>query len=476
MIAAVTLIAALAYWDEKRESATALQDLAQEQATLAASVANAFATRLADVRQDLSLASEQYLSGRGFPKRLAGNYLELSLVSETNPAPSSQVPGFVVEAPAGPGKRIRAIVAPSELLLGLAHLERANALALFIAPPAGAPLRTVDGRKIVAPELARALAASTFTARLTGPQAAALGLPDRTALAGLARVDAGPLGTWGISVVASAERERDRERRAQVRLVLAVGLAAGLVVGFGGFALHNQRKELELERELAVAELARERDERLARLSKAATMVTLASGVAHEVSTPLGVISGRAEQILERVSDERTRRSAQAILDQSERIKEVIRGLLELARGGSLALVEHRFQKGSVRLRSRVSGTLPPLRCDPRLLEQALVNLLLNACDACPPGSTVEVSVTPDAAGVSFVVSDDGEGIPAAHAARAAEPFFTTKPRGKGTGLGLAIVSEIAKSHRGSLSISPGEPRGTRACIHIPLAQGEGHA
>ena len=94
-------------------------------------------------------------------------------------------------------------------------------------------------------------------------------------------------------------------------------VASGLVLVFGGLALRKQRKELELARELAVAEVRRERDERLVRADKLATMGALATGIAHEVSTPLGVMMGRAEQVLPKVAgDERTRRAVEAILEQ----------------------------------------------------------------------------------------------------------------------------------------------------------------
>jgi C4-dicarboxylate-specific signal transduction histidine kinase len=72
-----------------------------------------------------------------------------------------------------------------------------------------------------------------------------------------------------------------------------------------------------------------------------------------------------------------------------------------------------------------------------------------NACDASPPGGTVRLEVQADSAEVAFVVTDDGEGITPANAARALAPFFTTKPPGQGTGLGLAIANEIASTHRG---------------------------
>jgi two-component system NtrC family sensor kinase len=82
----------------------------------------------------------------------------------------------------------------------------------------------------------------------------------------------------------------------------------------------------------------------------------------------------------------------------------------------------------------------------------------------------VEITAHSDAQQVAFVVIDDGAGISVENASRAAEPFFTTKPRGAGTGLGLAIATEIVKSHRGTLTIAPDAHRGTRALIGIPIA------
>jgi signal transduction histidine kinase len=312
-------------------------------------------------------------------------------------------------------------------------------------------------------------------------------------MAGIAHVDAGKLGHWGVVAVASAARERDREKRAKWRLVLGVVLASGLVLLFGGAALRRQRKGLELQRELAVANAQHERDEELQRAERVATMGTFAMGIAHEVATPLGVIVGRAEQLVGRAQgDERTTRNAQAILAQADRIQHIVRRFLDMARGGppslervdpgqlvreAAASVEHRFAKTGVKLRMDVPPSMPAIHCDRELLGHAMINLLLNACEACGAGGQVELALRSDAEQVAFVVTDDGAGISHEAAARAKEPFFTTKPQGIGTGLGLAIATEIVKSHRGELTIGPNASgKGTRALIQIPTAGNPGAA
>ena len=321
--------------------------------------------------------------------------------------------------------------------------------------------------------------------RLTRPEAAELGLPARTAHGGLVQVDAPGAGRWQIAVVATAQRERDRERAASRRLVGSVAGAGILVLAFGGFAMRQQRKELVLERELAVAELQQSADDRLQRASRMAALGTLAIGVAHEIATPLGVIAGRAEQLLPRAADDRTRRGLDAIQAQVRRIDEVVRGLLGLARGdlpagqqvapgeaidAAVALVEHRFVKASVPLSREVAPGLPAVSGDARLIEHVLVNLLLNACDACRGGGDVRIRAEAAAGEVVFKVEDTGAGISPADLSRVMEPLFTTKPSGEGTGLGLAIAREIASSHRGSLAVAAGPRGGTIVTVRLPAA------
>ncbi len=429
MVAVIAGIAGLSYWDARRESAAALQDFAQEQATLAGALGAALRIRFA-----------------------AG-----SSITE------------------------------DDLLAGLRSVERPTALVIVARRPHESMLRTTDGRDLAAPRLTEALDRGDSVVRIPRDESARFGLPARTALAGLSRIDAGSAGTWDIVAVASAERERDREDWARRRLLLSVITAAGLVLAFGTLASRNQRKELVLERELALASLQQRRDERLERASKAAAMGTLAMGVAHEISTPLSVIAARAEQMAPRVAgDERLSASVAAILSQTDRINQVIRGLLGLARGdapsaeriyprslieNAVTLVEHRFTKAGVRLVRRLDVDIPTVMGDPRLLEHAIINLLLNACDACEPGVDVEIQARRDGGDVEIAVADSGIGISLADSARALEPLFTTKAREGGTGLGLAIAHEIIASHRGTLLFSAHSPRGTRAAIRLPLVE-----
>jgi signal transduction histidine kinase len=412
MVAAVMVISGLAYWDEQRRSQAGLEDFGDEQVAVATALSVAASAELA------SLPGSEPTSAR---------------VTDT-----------------------------------LAAMER-DGLRVLLVAPAGR-ITSIHGEQVTLPALATALARGDRSVQLDRQQAAEIGLPPRTALVGVAPLPDG----WRLAVAATAERQRDRDREGLGRLLLAIGLAAGLVTVFGGLALARQRAQLELRR-----------DAELERLSRAATMAALGSGVAHELSTPLGVIVGRAEQLLARANgDERLAKAAQAIIDQAGHVDQVVRGLLGLARGAPIALqevepgqlvrdasalVEHRFTRANVRLVPVVRDGLPTVRCEPLLFKHALVNLLLNACDASPAGATVRLEVETGDAGVAFVVNDDGEGITPANAARAIEPFFTTKPLGQGTGLGLAIAHEIASTHRGSLAIAPKEPRGTRASITVPV-------
>ncbi len=366
----------------------------------------------------------------------------------------------------------------SEAGLGdLGDAQAAVARALSGEPMPPGQVVIADPRRV--PGLAEAIASGATTFRIPPADAPLIGLPERTAMVGIARS-----GGRVIAIATSAERQRDRDRRGRFRVLLSMLLAAAVMSGFAAMIWKKQQSEAKLAHDLAVAEHVRKREAELDRLSRAATMAALGSGVAHELATPLGVIVVRAEQLITRAAgDERTTKSAQAILEQAEHVNKVVRGLLGLARGAPIAmvattaqalvdearaLVEHRFQRAEVNLIAAIGAKLPPLHCEPLLLKHAIVNLLLNACEASKPKGTVRIDVHADGKEIAFAITDEGEGITPGAAARAVEPFFTTKPAG--TGLGLAIANEIAKTHRGSLEIAPRSPKGTRAWIRIPIA------
>jgi hypothetical protein len=278
MVAAVVAIGGLAYWDERKRSEQGLADFGEEQASVADAARLAATTQLA--------------------------------------------PGEDMSSP-----RIAAT---------LHELER-DGVRVLLVPPNATFARALDGAHVELPGLGDSLARGDRYLRLDRADASALGLPARAAMVGLATMPNG----WRIAVAATAERQRDRDRAGIGRLLMALALATGLVALFGGLALKRQRAQLELARELAVAGVARAKDAELERLSRAATMAALGSGVAHELSTPLGVIVGRAEQLLARAAgDERLAKSAQAIIEQAEHVDRVVRGLLGLALGAPIALQE----------------------------------------------------------------------------------------------------------------------------------------
>jgi signal transduction histidine kinase len=140
-------------------------------------------------------------------------------------------------------------------------------------------------------------------------------------------------------------------------------------------------------------------------------------------------------------------------------------------------LLAHRFQQQNIRVHVDVEAGVPDVAADPNQLQQVLVNLIMNACDACARGGQVWISVRQlDETSVLWQVRDTGSGIPEEHLLAVFDPFFTTKKRGEGTGLGLSVATSIVRNHGGDISLASVVGEGTTMTIRWPIAKEDSHA
>lgn len=236
---------------------------------------------------------------------------------------------------------------------------------------------------------------------------------------------------------------------------------------------------------------------------KLAAIGRLAAEVAHEIGTPLNVISGRAE-VLERVvpREHPERRHLDLILTQTERISGIIRALLDYSRPRQPVLhaeavapivarvadlLLRRCRAKDVRIQIELPLRLPLIQGDADQLQQLFLNLLLNALDASPRASTIRVTSGPEPAlpadaragitrgkveapSLAIHILDEGKGIPVEQLDSVFQPFFSTKSRGHGTGLGLPIAEEIIRAHRGEVEVLSIPDRGTEMIVRLPIA------
>ena len=264
-------------------------------------------------------------------------------------------------------------------------------------------------------------------------------------------------------------------------------------LGEAAQAFNEMAAQLEAARLRLLAESERtaELEHQLRQAETLAVAGKLTSAIAHEVGTPLNIISGRAEFVLKTADlDAAARKDLETIGEQIERISGIIRSLLDSLRprdpelraiplgevlDRALPLLRHPARRRQVTLRTHVAGDVPSMAADAGQLQQVLINLVLNAIDATPVGGEVDVIARRahlrERSGVALSVHDTGPGIPAELLPRVFEPFFTTKPAGRGTGLGLAICRDIVKAHGGELRVESEEGRGTTFTAWIPATE-----
>lgn len=213
----------------------------------------------------------------------------------------------------------------------------------------------------------------------------------------------------------------------------------------------------------------------------------LAAGVAHEVRTPLGVLRSAA-QLLERsleVKDEESRELLRLLRDEVDRIERVISALLELGRPREMSpepsplgqilfraadFIDAQARQKQITIRRRANDPDPVILCDPELIYQVALNLLVNAVQILPGGGAIEIGLLPARDGYAgFEVRDDGPGMTEEVRARIFEPFFTR--REGGTGLGLTLVQRVIQEHRGRVVVESELGRGTVFRVNLPVSE-----
>ena len=295
-------------------------------------------------------------------------------------------------------------------------------------------------------------------------------------------------------------------------LLLFLGLTS-----FWSWSLRRQvaLRTAELTREIAerrrTEEELRRNQEQLLQAAKMAALGVLVSGVAHEINNPNGLILldlqllkdvlEDAEPIFEehgrqngdfmlgnlrysRLRDALPRMMSEA-LDASRRVKRIVEDLKDFGRQGdpdlkdglslnevlrtSMRLVENLLRKSTGRLELDLAEELPAVRGNAQRLEQVVVNLLMNACQALPDRDrAIRLRTCLEGGAVCLEVRDEGVGIPEEQLPRITDPFFTTKREMEGTGLGLAVSASIVKEHGGMLTFASAPGRGTVARLLLP--------
>jgi two-component system, sporulation sensor kinase E len=224
--------------------------------------------------------------------------------------------------------------------------------------------------------------------------------------------------------------------------------------------------------------------EHLQKAERLAELGTLASGMAHEIGTPMNVILGRAEYLLQRTADEGMKKGLVTIVTQVERITKVMNQLLAFARRrpaeqravdlrevveDSLEMFQERIAHSSITVEKSIEANLPAVHADRDQLIQVLINLVVNSLHAMPEGGRLTLSLAREGRYVCLGVSDTGHGMPEEICAKVFEPFFTTKDFGKGTGLGLTVVKGIIEDHGGTIEVESVVDKGTTFWIRLPL-------
>jgi two-component system, NtrC family, sensor kinase len=239
-----------------------------------------------------------------------------------------------------------------------------------------------------------------------------------------------------------------------------------------------------------------ELEAQLTQAEKLSSIGLLAAGVAHEVNTPLTVISSYTQMLAKQVrGDNRLGMLLEKITQQTFRASEIVNGLLNFSRTSgtefreidlnqiihdTLVLLEHQFKTSQVQVHIDLQASMPHILGNPGKLQQVFLNLFLNAKDAMTGGGTLGVTTMCNEQ-ACVTITDTGSGISPEHLNRIYDPFFTTKtaPRQgerRGTGLGLAVTYGIIQEHAGKIQVESQVGCGTTFHLEFPMVRKPAHA
>ncbi|HEY7376750.1 MAG TPA: ATP-binding protein [Polyangia bacterium] len=294
-------------------------------------------------------------------------------------------------------------------------------------------------------------------------------------------------GNWAVTWVASTHAIMERQRWALSRIVLSAITAALATAAVGLFILRQQRRAVALEGELRTTRAqaaARDLENQLVRAEKLITVGVLSTEMAHEIGSPLAVIRGRAEQVLREVRAGPRAEDLAVIIKHIDNIASTVRQILDFARrpandrrpvsldtaiDRARDLLAWKMDAHQLALDVSLQEGVPMLMADPDQLQQVLVNLLFNACDASEAGGRIRLEAYAAEGGmVRIRILDQGSGIAPEHMQAVFDPFFTTKARGEGTGLGLPIAASIVRNHGGQIDLASAPGQGTTATVLWP--------
>jgi signal transduction histidine kinase len=290
-----------------------------------------------------------------------------------------------------------------------------------------------------------------------------------------------------INITDKISRENFAEREQALLSILA---------GQAAVAIENTNIYTQLQRRISTlrqtVDQLNQTQNQLIQTAKMAAVGQLASGIAHEIRNPLGIILGGVELLGKNLEnkDGINKETIEMLKESIDRANNIIVDLLRFSRTSKLqvqsvdicalmeevpSLIKNQAYSKDVQIVKNYTDSALSVLADPVLLRQAFFNLCINAIEAMPEGGVLTLDIY-SGQGVKankeviIEIADTGKGIPKDIVSRIFEPFFTTKEPGKGTGLGLSIVRLILERHKGTISVESAVDKGTKFTVRLPCS------